>query len=155
MCSTNKIKCIECGSCNRVYSKAFGIPLCCNCTVMYKKHPINPLPSLGVVEYDDQGRVICHICGRAYEKLSNHIIYRHKLTVKEYKKKFELNDCTGLASDLVKQKLRDKVKQNYDSVVKENLISNGKNTRYKKGCRGRTKDKVRLEMILNMRKGIE
>ena len=84
-------KCIECGSTKRVYhSKQFDADLCPNCVSTWKKHPQHELPGLGEVKYDEMGRPICHICGRAFDKLLTHVKQRHKMDPEQYKKMFEL-----------------------------------------------------------------
>jgi len=50
----------------------------------------HPLPAHGHVEYDDEGRVICHVCGMALTKLIEHTKRKHGLTSEEYRKEFGL-----------------------------------------------------------------
>ena len=137
--------CIECGSTKNVYSKAFGVDLCPNCTQMWKKHPQHELPGLGEVKYDEMGRPICHICGRAFDKLLAHVKQRHKMDPADYKRKFELDSGKGIVSEKTRTILQQHVKDNYEVVVLENLKTGGVNTRFKNGDPGRTKDKVRLQ----------
>lgn len=99
----------------------------------------------GKLHYDSEGKVICHICGRSFHSLDQHINMSHEETVSEYKQKFGLNANTGLRSELVKQKLRDYVAKNYDKVVTKNLKEKGKSTQFVSGNKGRTKDKIRSE----------
>lgn len=138
-------KCIECGSTKKVYSKAFGVPLCPNCTRMWKNHPQHDLPEVGEIKYDDMGRPICHICGRAFDKLLSHVKQRHKISAEEYKEKFGLDNGKGVVSEKTRTVLQQKVMDNYDKVVVENLIKGGSATQFKNGHSGRTKDKVRLQ----------
>lgn len=137
------MKCEECGKGSKTfYSSQFEKILCCNCLSMYKSHPVNDIPENGQVAYDKEGRIICHICGRAFKKVLSHARQRHGIDSIEYKKMFGLDVTKGLASEETKEKLRRSVAENYDKVVKQNLINNGEKTRFKEGDRGRTRDKV-------------
>ena len=112
------------------YREEFKQVLCHNCYDHHKEHPVHPLPALGKIEVDDRGRIICHICGRAYDKLTAHIIQRHKMTKKEYTSKFSLNSGVRLTSETHRNVLREKIK------VQENLkdiTEINKATRFKKG----------------------
>lgn len=132
--------CLECnteikgrmikGMCSKCYQKS--------------KQPVYPLPEYGEVKYTHDGKLVCHICGKAFLKLASHTTQTHNLSEKEYKKKFGLNLYTGLASEETKAKLRKAIEENYDKVVVNNLVANEKShvTRFTKGHPGRTKDKV-------------
>lgn len=138
--------CEMCGSTNQVFlRKKFGKSLCAKCYRYETNHPVNPLPEKGEVALDEQNRLICHICGRAFKKLGSHAINGHGITAYEYKKMFELNNNTGLLIESSKEKLRQNIKDNYEVVVKQNLLENGSKTRFKKGSKGRPKDMVRLQ----------
>ncbi len=138
-------KCIECGSTKNVYSKAFGVPLCGNCTKLWKDHPQHDIPLVGEIAYDEMGRPICHVCGRAFDKLLTHAKQRHNMSAAEYKEKFGLDSTKGVISEKTRTTLHNNVMINYDKVVVENLKVKGEGTRFKKGNTGRTKDKVRLQ----------
>lgn len=127
------------------YSKEFKKLLCGNCLNVYKNHKVNSIPEIGEVAYDEEGRVICHICGRAFNKVLSHARQRHNISAKEYKKKFGLDLNKGLTSKSTKEALRKSVLKNYDKVVEENLIKNGEKTRFKEGHEGRTADKVSIQ----------
>lgn len=139
--------CELCGSIESkvCYSKEFGKLLCRKCYKYEKKHPVHPLPEKGEIAYDNEGKLICHICGRAFKRLSSHAYNGHGITAYEYKEMFGLNNKEGLLIDSTKDKLREYSKANYEVVIKENLLSKGKKTRFKKGSSGRTKNKVRLQ----------
>ena len=149
------MKCIECGSTNKVYTKQFGVPLCPNCTRMWKEHPQHDLPDKGELKYDELGRPICHICGRAFNKLLTHVKQRHKMTPEEYKETFGLENGKGIVSDKFREVARQNVLDNYDVVVTENLMNKGTKTRFKSGCKGRTKDQVRLQTKNKLREHIQ
>ena len=56
----------------------------------------------GVVLYDDtQDKVQCHICGRWFEQLSNHAVYFHKISSRDYRIRFGLPAHGGLVSKRV------------------------------------------------------
>ena len=138
--------CEECGTSYRVRkTKSFGKILCNNCHNMYKKHPVHLIPPMGEILYDDDGRPICHVCGRAFDKLGQHVYNRHDMTADEYKEKFGLDRRVGLTSDKTKKKLQEAVKDNYSVVVEKNLLNNGVKTRFEKNNKHRTKEKVRLQ----------
>lgn len=116
-------------------------------------------PAFGRVEHDAEGKPICHICGKSFHKLLAHVWQKHGMTAKEYKETFGLNTTCGIISDKTKKKLQRSVKKHYELVVIKNLIEGGKKTRFKKGSKGRTKDKLseqeRLRLKnLNKRKNI-
>ncbi len=96
----------------------------------------------GKVEYSEDGKVICHICGKSFNKLLTHVWQAHGLSEKEYKLKFGLDLYKGLISENTKLKLQEAVKNNYDLVVTQNLVKNGKKSRFEKGSSGRTIDKI-------------
>ena len=149
------MKCIECGSTNKVYTKQFGVPLCPNCTRMWKEHPQHDLPEPGEIKLDELGRPICHICGRAFHKLLTHAKQRHKISAEEYKTKFGLNSGKGVVSGEFREKARQNVLDNYNVGVTENLINKGTKTRFKTGHKGRTKDQVRLQAKNQLKEHIQ
>lgn len=101
----------------------------------------------GKLHYDEDGKIICHICGRSFHSLDMHINMSHDITVSDYKKEFGLNNSTGLRSEHVKNKLRQAVKENYEKVVTNNLIERGKENRFKVGGKGRTREQLRLQEL--------
>ena len=96
----------------------------------------------GKIDYDMQGRPICAICGKGFDRLGFHVWKTHKMEAIEYKKMFGLDTKKGLTSQKSRLKSRNAVLKNYDKVVTQNLLKNGENTRFHKGHKGRTKDKV-------------
>lgn len=119
--------------------------LCAKCRRYELNHPVNPLPKKGEVAYDEQGRPICHVCGRAFNRVTSHANNAHGLSAYEYKEKFGLNNNTGLLIESTKNKLRNHIKNNYKKVVEDNLINKGKKYRFEDGHEGRPLSKVRLE----------
>ncbi|MGL5713356.1 MAG: MucR family transcriptional regulator [Paraclostridium sp.] len=97
---------------------------------------------LGKLRFDNEGKPICEICGRSFNKLGQHVYNSHGMSAKEYKIKFGLDLNKGLVAKSTKEKLQKANKDNYDKVVKNNLLKKGQYTRFKNGDKGRTKEKV-------------
>ena len=120
-----------CTFCNRG-TKRLIKGYCSACYQSIKRSDGRYTPSpYGTVNYSPNGCPICHICGLAFEKLMNHVYYKHGMNEKEYKKKFGLNSH-GLITAELKQKLRDHVYNN-PKCITENLLQNGVKNRYYKG----------------------
>ncbi|MCK9541167.1 MAG: MucR family transcriptional regulator [Novosphingobium sp.] len=76
---------------------------------------------------DSEGKLVCHICGKSFRSLSAHIWQSHNLTVKQYKILFGISQRTALISDDIRE-----IKKGYiTGEVKNKLLSDGYNTRYK------------------------
>lgn len=138
--------CIKCGrNTDRSYRG-----MCQSCHNYFKNGgTINPLPDAGKIEYDENGRVICHICGRAFNRLGSHVKGSHNMTIAEYKTEFRL--CSRART----------TEMNYSAMMSAYAYKNGadsriaeagKNTRVKPGETYRRKDKkARLQEVLNKR----
>ena len=100
--------CKECGRRNsRVrFKKKFKKTLCETCYKTYKDNPVKYIPPAGEIHFDSEGKLICHICGRSYDKLTIHILCKHKLGSSEYKEKFQLNRTQSLVSEKLKEVYR-------------------------------------------------
>ena len=78
---------------------------------LYKLHPpfrklVNGHGYPGVVlERISDGKLQCHLCGSWLDNLSNHILYEHKIKVKEYKRKFGLRHKDSLVHKKIKEQL--------------------------------------------------
>lgn len=85
--------CQCCGRSNNrtKYHIDFDTILCDSCLVMYKKYPVIYIPPIGELHYDNDGNILCHVCGRGFKKLTEHIRSKHGLDKYEYKEKFGLN----------------------------------------------------------------
>lgn len=143
-----KVCCEECGSEHKVfYSEDFGLNMCMSCYKLNSEHPVNSLPKKGEILYDAQNRPICHICGRAYNKLMSHARLTHGVSAKEYKEMFSLSKKKGIVSPETAELLRAHVRKNYEIVVSSNLMKGGSGTRFEKGYEGRTKDKLSLQEL--------
>lgn len=127
--------CDECGkvrSRNKFYDE-LNAYLCESCKRTYKKYPLCEKPPIGVMGYDKNRKVICHICGRGgFDKLSPHIKQRHGLTVNEYKDMFGLKRTQNLTSDSFHEYCQ--LNFNIDMEMKlKNLELYRHNTTFKKG----------------------
>lgn len=111
---------------------------------------IHDLPSEGEIAYNSDGKVICHICGRAYNSLGTHIQCYHKITAKEYRIQFGLDVSARLSSvDLIELRRFHIASHPY---IISGLIESGKETRFKLGSEGRTKDKMSLQTIKRLKR---
>lgn len=73
---------------------------------------------------------ICHICGKAFTKLQQHIWYAHNLTKNEYCDLFGLDRSINMTSPVYNKKMHDyAIKYNMDKQLEET----GRNTRFKSG----------------------
>ena len=50
---------------------------------------------------------MCHICGKAYSKLGNHIRFKHQMTMKEYKEKYGICNRTKMTSENYQNKMQE------------------------------------------------
>lgn len=115
-------------------------------------------PHYGEIQYDVNGDPICHICGKSFSKLGAHIWNGHKMRTHDYCKTFGLNVGKGICSKEYAMKMRNYAYQHYDIVISENLIKDGKHTRFKQGSEGRTREKMseqtrRALIVLGKRTG--
>jgi hypothetical protein len=96
----------------------------------------------GEVEYDNNGKPICEICGKSFNRLLSHVRQKHEINEREYKLTYGLDLKKGICSKESSEKTRIKTLENFDKVIAKNLLKNGEKSRFKKGDKGRTKDKV-------------
>lgn len=138
------------------YYEIYDLHMCVKCS---KEDRIRPIlkdgPKVGEVVYDHLDRPVCHICFKGYRKLCAHTFNTHKITAKDYKKKYQLESSKGIISAATRKILQEHNKTNYKVVVVENLIVNGKDTRFKHGDKGRTRDKVTLQTYKKLYTQIE
>lgn len=100
------------------------------------------LPPKGEVWYDDKDKIICHICGKSFNKLSTHIIQAHNITSGKYKEMFELNKTQKLTSKSMEEYFRNKPRTDITKHSLETRFKNG-HTSCRKG------EQARLQTILN------
>ena len=61
---------------------------------------------LGVLAYDEaEDKIQCHLCGKWFRGLNNHVRASHSFTVEEYREEFGLNRGQSLICEGTKQKL--------------------------------------------------
>lgn len=138
-----------CRECGKPMQKSYG-GLCQGCYNYFKKGGrIYPLPNPGRVEHDENGKVICHICGRSYSRLGSHVKESHSMTIAEYKAEFGLCSRTRTTEESYYQIMRENA---YKHNMDKQLLEAGKATRIKKGeTNKRRNKKVRLQEILEKR----
>ena len=101
----------------------------------------NELPPKGEVWYDKNDRIICHICGKGFNKLSSHLVQAHNINSDEYKEMFELKKGQKLTSRGMQEYFRNK--------PRKDITKYSSGTRFKDGnvsCRKGTK--ARLQTLL-------
>jgi hypothetical protein len=98
--------------------------------------------TLGIIKYDDEGRPVCQICGKSFQRILPHVRQKHFLSEREYKIKLGLDLNKGICSKESAERTRIKTLENFDKVVTGNLLKGGQKSRFKKGSEGRRKNKV-------------
>lgn len=132
------MKCSVCGKDETEVKRMIKSPKHGNiCSVCYQRVNSSPKvfekPPYGVIGYDPEGKPICHICGRSYKKLISHVIQQHHISQEEYKTQFGLDKSKGIMCEESTQIARQRNKEHYEKVVKENLLEKGKETRFEEG----------------------
>lgn len=128
---------IICKSCGKEDVPRYG-GYCQRCYIYFKhnKYKTYELPEFGKVSYvedkkDNQyGMVICHICGKAYTKLQQHIYYSHHILKKDYCLQFGLDNKVRLTTDDYHNKMS---RYAYKYDMPNQLKKTGIATRFKKG----------------------
>lgn len=105
--------------------------------------------SYGVIEYNHLGQPKCEICNKYFNRVLNHVYQAHNMVALDYKITYGFERGKGICSKESSDKTRQKAKDNYEISGKRNL-SLGKNSRFKKGHKGRTKDQVSYETKLKL-----
>ena len=98
--------------------------------------------SYGVIEYNEDGKPMCEICGNYFNRVIAHARQKHHISEREYKLQFGFNLKKGICSKESSEISREKVFANYEKCIGKNLKLLGEKTRFKIGSEGRTKDKV-------------
>ena len=110
----------------------------------------------GIIEYNGEGKPKCEICEEYFDRVAYHVRQKHDMTAMEYKIAYGFDLHKGICSKESQEKSRVKAIENYENVIKCNLINNGKSTRFKAGSKGRTKDKVSEQTrIMLVEKGFQ
>ena len=101
----------------------------------------NITPPKGEVWYDQNGKIICHICGKSFNKLSSHIVQVHNINSNEYKEMFELKRGQKLTSKAMEEYFRNK--------PRTDITKHSSKTKFKNGhISPRKGTKARLQTIL-------
>ena len=82
------------------------------------------------ISYDIHWRPICHICCKAFNKLLSHVRQKHDMDWRTYRITFWLDLSKWIMSQSSIEKARTKALENYDKVIKVNLLEKGKDTRF-------------------------
>lgn len=138
-----------CKECGRKIDKSYS-GMCQTCYHYFKNGgTINPLPEPGRIQHDINGRVVCHICGRAYNRLGSHVKESHYMTIEAYKAKFGLCKRAKTTESLYSHMMSKYAKEN---KMDQQLIISGQATRIKLGQSDKRKGKqVCLQEILDKR----
>lgn len=118
------------------YKDEFDMILCDSCLIMCKKHKLHYIPPNGEIHYDSEGNVICHVCGRSFKKLTEHIKFKHGMDKEAYKEKFELNRNCKLTG------------KNFIPNIMNDITEYSEKTRFKEGHKNSKKTR-RLQSIKN------
>lgn len=120
----------NCKECGKSIDKSYS-GMCQGCYNYFRKGgTVNPLPPKGRIQYDIQGKVICHICGRSYTRLGSHIKESHNMTISEYKAEFGLCSNARTTETEYSHRMSELA---YHYNMPEQLIKTGVRTRIKKG----------------------
>ena len=77
----------------------------------------------GVVEYNQEGKPKCEICGKHFDRLLSHVRQKHNMSALEYKKQFGLDVKKGICSEKSRKLSSIKAYENYEKVIADNLIN--------------------------------
>lgn len=128
----------KCKFCGKIQDKPLSKGYCVSCYQYFIMHgydtwyksQFGELARVNKKDSPQYGWPICHICGRAYTKLQQHIWYSHNMTKKEYCEKFGIDRNINMTSEEYNKKMHDyALEYNMD----EQLKRAGKKTRFKKG----------------------
>ena len=94
------------------------------------------------VRYDSEGKPICEICNKSFNRLWSHAYRTHWLTANEYRKKFWLDMRQKLTSAESSELSRQHLLDNYEKCCKVNLVTKWVSTRFKPWDEWRTRSKM-------------
>lgn len=107
--------------------------LCCSCRNYIKRGGVwHTPPPHGVVEYDKQGRPICHVCGMAFDKLIEHTKRKHGLDTVAYRQMFGLMFSARLTGPKYHEKMQKHAEENKTHLKNFETTHSGE-TRYTSG----------------------
>jgi hypothetical protein len=105
--------------------------------------------SYGIIEYDE-GKPICEICRKSYDRVLSHVRQKHSMSERDYKHYYGFELTKGICSKDSAEKTRERTLANYDKCIGKNLIHCGESTRFIKGSLGRTADMVQEQTRLKL-----
>ena len=111
--------------------------------------------SYGIIEYNEEGLPMCEICGKHYKRVLSHVRQVHDMSEREYKLEFGFDLKKGICSKESSAISRDRVLDNFDRCVGQNLLKNGSKSRFKVGGPGRTKDKVSAQTRIRLKERLK
>jgi len=81
-------------------------------------YPIEPRPFTydEIKAYQSTPRIVCLLCGNDFDSLAKHLVYVHRVTVKEYKEMYGLPNKRGLSSP--------RASKNYAEAARKELEKN-------------------------------
>lgn len=128
----------KCKFCGKVQEKPLSQGYCVSCYQYFIMHgydtyypsQFGELARVNDEKSKQYGWPICHICGRAYTKLQQHIWYSHDLSKREYCEKFGIDRNINMTSEEYNKKMHDYA---LEYKMDEQLKRAGKKTRFKKG----------------------
>lgn len=141
---------MNCPKCGKEISKIHAADMCQSCYNYFRLGGIvHPLPAAGTIQKDADGKIICHICGRAYKRLGSHAKESHGMTIDEYKAEFGLCRRAQTTESDYHETMRQHA---LDNDMDKQLLLAGKDTRITAGTNYHRKGKdVRLQEILMKR----
>lgn len=98
--------------------------------------------SYGIIEYNSDGLPKCEVCGKHFNRVLSHVRQKHSMTEREYKIMYGFDLKKGIISEQSRDKSRQAVLNNFETVVEQNLIIRGEKSRFINGSKGRTRDQV-------------
>jgi len=111
--------------------------------------------SYGKIEYNEDGKPKCEICGEYFNRVISHVRQKHEMNEKEYKKQFGFDLKKGICSKESTERTRLKTLDNYDKCIQRNLIIKGSETRFNDGDNGRTKEKVSEQTRIRLKERLK
>lgn len=109
----------------------------------------------GILEYNEEGKPKCEICGKFFNRVISHVRQKHFLNEREYKKQFGFDLKKGICSKESSEKSRIKTLDNYEKCINQNLKIKGFKNRFKIGDKGRTKDKVSEQTRIRLKERLK
>lgn len=117
-----------CPSCNNTFtSRRLPNGYCQACYNYFRLGGrIHPLPEKGIIQRDEEDKIICHICGKSFKVLGDHVRLAHHMSIKDYKEKFGICNNSQLTENNYHIKMKNYALY-YD--MDKQLITTGVNTR--------------------------